>query len=451
MGIALLAVPAPASAGGRPAGRLAARALRLFGRLAGIAAADLLRVGPLVRARLHVGSEHSDNADLPLVASEYCLDPLVAPQCLLADPVEPLNSFRKWDATLEQARAASTPPSPPSAGSNGPRTASATSTSTSRATTRTRRATAATRRWTPSTPGSRAPRRWTAARTASRPSTTPAPSRSRTTIPASTGTTSPTCPRPTRAWSASRSSTTPATTGRGTPHALDKGWHLGAIGAEDLGHRFTDDWGGPRWAKTVILAEDRSEAALKAAMLARRFYAIRRPGISLTYTADGRPMGSRITRTEGKPLKTARDRSTTRRRGCNSSRAAAESSRAGSGASPRAQRRRHRSATTSCARSTSQGNPIAYSSPVWVTALRRAGRRRSRVARRRPPRAHVLLPRRVLRAGRRQHGAGRVLHARPERRAALPGGVRARPRLPRAHRPQRRALLRRPRLRRVSG
>ena len=55
------------------------------------------------------GSEHSDNADLPLVASEYCIDPLVAPQCALADPVNPLDSFRKWDATLEQARAASTP------------------------------------------------------------------------------------------------------------------------------------------------------------------------------------------------------------------------------------------------------------------------------------------------------------------------------------------------------
>ena len=99
--------PPPLAA--RPAGRLAARALRLLGRLAGLAPADLLRVGPLVRARLHGGSEHSDNADLPLVASEYCLDPLVAPQCVLADPVEPLNSFRKWDATLEQARAASTP------------------------------------------------------------------------------------------------------------------------------------------------------------------------------------------------------------------------------------------------------------------------------------------------------------------------------------------------------
>src|SRR5688572_25439922 len=48
------------------------------------------------------GSEHSDNADLPIVASEYCADPLVALQCALADPVNPLDSFRKWDATLGQ-------------------------------------------------------------------------------------------------------------------------------------------------------------------------------------------------------------------------------------------------------------------------------------------------------------------------------------------------------------
>src|SRR3954468_4863251 len=36
-------------------------------------------------------------------------------------------------------------------------------------------------------------------------------------------------------------------------HALDKGWHVGAIGAEDLGHDRSDDWGGPGQAKTVIL------------------------------------------------------------------------------------------------------------------------------------------------------------------------------------------------------
>ena len=85
-------------------------------------------------------------------------------------------------------------------------------------------------------------------------------------------------------------------------HALDKGWHVGAIGAEDLGHRRTDDWGGPGWAKTVILANGRSEWAIKAAMQARRFYAVRTPSVRLTFTVDGRPMGSRIAPTEGQAL-----------------------------------------------------------------------------------------------------------------------------------------------------
>lgn len=76
--------------------------------------------------------------------------------------------------------------------------------------------------------------------------------------------------------------------------ALDKGWHVGAVGAEDLGHRPSDDWGGPRWAKTVLLAKDRSPAALREAMQARRFYAVRTPDVRLGLTVDGAVMGSRI-------------------------------------------------------------------------------------------------------------------------------------------------------------
>jgi hypothetical protein len=77
-------------------------------------------------------------------------------------------------------------------------------------------------------------------------------------------------------------------------HALDKGWHVGAIGAEDLGHHYGDDWGGPGQAKTVILARDRSPAALKAAMQARRFYAVAGPQYRLAFTVDRAPMGSRL-------------------------------------------------------------------------------------------------------------------------------------------------------------
>jgi hypothetical protein len=77
-------------------------------------------------------------------------------------------------------------------------------------------------------------------------------------------------------------------------HALDNGWHVGAVGAEDLGHHYGDDWGGPGQAKTVILARDRSPAALKAAMQARRFYAVAGPNYRLSFTVDGAQMGSRL-------------------------------------------------------------------------------------------------------------------------------------------------------------
>ena len=83
---------------------------------------------------------------------------------------------------------------------------------------------------------------------------------------------------------------------------LDKGWHVGAIGAEDLGHRPADDWGGPSWAKTVILSRDRSPAALREAMQARRFYAVRGPDTRLGFTVDGALMGSRLARPAGAPL-----------------------------------------------------------------------------------------------------------------------------------------------------
>lgn len=87
--------------------------------------------------------------------------------------------------------------------------------------------------------------------------------------------------------------------------ALDKGWHVGPIGAEDLGHNKSDDWGGPSWAKTVILATNRSPAALKAGLLARRFYAVRYPDLRLGLTVDGQIMGSRLVRPSAAPLAVA--------------------------------------------------------------------------------------------------------------------------------------------------
>src|SRR6476659_2239108 len=60
------------------------------------------------------GSDHSDNTGLPFSASAYCLDPTdskydpTQPGCAVADSTNPADAFRKWDATGEQASAATT-------------------------------------------------------------------------------------------------------------------------------------------------------------------------------------------------------------------------------------------------------------------------------------------------------------------------------------------------------
>lgn len=87
--------------------------------------------------------------------------------------------------------------------------------------------------------------------------------------------------------------------------ALDKGWHVGAVGAEDLGHKKTDNWGGPEWAKTVILSSGRSMADLKAAMLARRMYAVRTTEVRLEFAVNGEIMGSRISAAPGDDVRIA--------------------------------------------------------------------------------------------------------------------------------------------------
>lgn len=154
-------------------------------------------------------------------------------------------------------------------------------------------------------------------------------------------------------------------------HALDKGWHLGAVGAEDLGHRKppADNWGGPQWAKTVILAPSRSTADLRAALLKRRFYAIGpdENALRMTYRVDGRQMGSRLERSKGDPLRiratatdpalvlelvTAHGKVAERGTG-----GRLETSRAASGSEP-----------YYFVRALRGDRPVAYSSPVWVDA-----------------------------------------------------------------------------------
>jgi predicted metal-dependent phosphoesterase TrpH len=317
-------------------------------------------------------SEHSDNADLPIVASEYCLDPLVAPSCALADTVEPLNSFRKWDATLDQARAASSSTFTAFRGFE----------------------------WTSDRFGHINvffSRNDTNAKVdggyatmdgfyswLTRPTSLDGGADGLATFN-HPGAKSLDDRDPGFNWN--DFAYVPAADSRMVgievfndrddfgdwyPRALDKGWHVGAVGAEDLGHRRSDDWGGPTWAKTVILAEDRSEPALKAAMAARRFYAIRRPGISLTFTAEGRPMGSRLARTEGRKVKA---KATVNDPTVRLELITSGGKRVGRGRGGLSVVREASAAERwyFIRALDAQGEPIAYSSPVWVRALPRSG------------------------------------------------------------------------------
>lgn len=73
--------------------------------------------------------------------------------------------------------------------------------------------------------------------------------------------------------------------------ALDNGWHVGAIGAEDT-HDTT--WAAPRHPKTVVLATANTADAIHEAYLARRFYAIRDASERLKFVVNNRQMGERF-------------------------------------------------------------------------------------------------------------------------------------------------------------
>ncbi|MFA5938253.1 MAG: CehA/McbA family metallohydrolase [Sinimarinibacterium sp.] len=81
-------------------------------------------------------------------------------------------------------------------------------------------------------------------------------------------------------------------------HALDRGWHVGPVGAED---EHGTEWAQPTRAKTVLIARDRSVGALREAMFAHRMYALAQQhnDLRLSFTADDQPMGARLARPEG--------------------------------------------------------------------------------------------------------------------------------------------------------
>jgi predicted alpha-1,2-mannosidase/putative CocE/NonD family hydrolase len=286
------------------------------------------------------GSEHSDNANLPMTVTDACLDFEPFQKCLVADDNDPADAFRKWDATLEQAREASDANFTAFRGFE----------------------------WTSDRFGhinvffSR--HDWNAKSTegytlsmasfwqwfVTRPELGGGadglavfnhPGREETTdnpcsnIPGEGDAIGEPCRAqgvdaevsdPTYAFNDfeyrpeadlrmvgvetfgkdnhAYDTDNNAPAGGWYAHALDKGWHVGAIGAEDEHSTNLDkapDWAKATRAKTILIARDRSAGALREALFARRFYALAQNhnDIRLTFTADGAPMGSRLARGDG--------------------------------------------------------------------------------------------------------------------------------------------------------
>ena len=84
---------------------------------------------------------------------------------------------------------------------------------------------------------------------------------------------------------------------------LQKGWHVGAIGAAD-NH---DDWGRPDRSLTVLVVDverfgEFTRAAVRNTLKARRFYATFDRNLRLSYMAEGYWMGSRLQREAGQTV-----------------------------------------------------------------------------------------------------------------------------------------------------
>jgi predicted metal-dependent phosphoesterase TrpH len=149
--------------------------------------------------------------------------------------------------------------------------------------------------------------------------------------------------------------------------ALDKGWHVGAVGAEDV--HDAEGWGASRWAKTVLISRDRSEPALREAMLNRRMYAVLDKSIRMEMTAAGKPMGSRIAQPEGTKVRISASvtHGSARRVEIVSNGGEVVGGKRGSSIS-------YKAPVTGDERYyflrvlDPSGKPVAYSSPVWVRA-----------------------------------------------------------------------------------
>ncbi len=323
------------------------------------------------------GSDHSDTLGLPNSVNDACVDDPLQTPCLMADTTNPADSWRKWEATGEQAAAASTPTFTAFRGLE----------------------------WTTDRFGhinvyfSKA---WTNAKTdggyasmdlfyswltgaASDGVATfnhPGDKKLSTSDPGYNWNDFAYVPAADRqmvgieTYNSASDFGSPGAHG-GPPegwyaHALDRGWHLGPVGAEDLGHHVGDDWGGPAQAKTVILSDGRSPAAIEDALLARRFYAVAGPQWRLGFTIDGAQMGSRLTRRANQSLRIAGSVSRVDRRPLGGpvrlDLVTSEGRLVASGAKPSLDVRHgaYRDERWYFLRATVGDQVVGYSAPVWV-------------------------------------------------------------------------------------
>jgi hypothetical protein len=81
--------------------------------------------------------------------------------------------------------------------------------------------------------------------------------------------------------------------------ALDRGWHVGAIGVSD--HHGTD-WGSPHLPRAGLLAPALTLQGMQDALQNRRVFATRSPSLRLVMAGNGALMGSRLTPRPDEPL-----------------------------------------------------------------------------------------------------------------------------------------------------
>jgi hypothetical protein len=81
--------------------------------------------------------------------------------------------------------------------------------------------------------------------------------------------------------------------------ALDRGWHVGAIGVSD---HHGDDWGSPRLPRAGLLAPALTMAGIQSALLQRRVFATRSPSLSLLMMGNMALMGTRLRIPAHEPL-----------------------------------------------------------------------------------------------------------------------------------------------------